>query len=160
MDFKLLLKRLDLGMIVIQAVAQVLLHVLDLLIWREEREKVIDFELRFLEDVQSFRYLVFRCSDSTKHLLGCCLVLFLALIVEKVFGNLHPKLLFDLLILWLIRVLFGHVHISTLKSNFDSFIKMVENCINYDLGFLLDQNLLSELLDFTLSISLGSPLTL
>lgn len=68
-DFELFLEGLDLGMVIVETVTEMLLHVLNFLIWWEERKQVINFELGFLQDIQCLRNSIVSRSNPSKHLL-------------------------------------------------------------------------------------------
>lgn len=58
------------------------------------------------------------------------------MVVEQILCDLHPQLLLQLLVLRFVRICFCHIDISAFESNFDSLIKMVQDCINDYLSFL------------------------
>lgn len=76
------------------------------------------------------------------------------MISEHVLGDLHPELLSDLFIIWLVGVLFCHFDIVAFQSNLDSFVKMIEDRIDDNLRLLHHNDLVLELRD-VFHVSLG-----
>ena len=68
----------------------------------------------------------------------------LALIVEEVFGYLHPELFLQLFVIWLVSILLSHVDISTLESYLDCLVKVVEDCKDDDLSLLHHSQLVND----------------
>ena len=160
------LQRFNLDLIVTKAVTEVVLHVLDLFIGWEERQEIVDLQLGIIEYLQSLidtvllhrGFVVLFISLSTQfgvieQQLSLILILLLALVAEEVLCNLHPKLLPDFLVVGLIGVLLGHVDVVALKCDLNSLIKMVEDCIDNDLGLLHHVDLPFQPGDFFLVFS-------
>ena len=76
------------------------------------------------------------------------LVFVLSLVVEQVFGDLHPQLLPDLLVLRLISVLHCQIAVVDLQRNLDCLVIVVQYGIDNDLGTLLHLNLVLQVLYF------------
>ena len=48
---KLFFGRFDLLVVIVQTLTEMLLHVLDFLVWREQRQEIVNLELRLLQDL-------------------------------------------------------------------------------------------------------------
>ena len=117
----------DLFLVVVQAVAEVLLHVTDFGLLREEVEQILDLEHVVL-------------SNDRQRLLHFDLLLTgggaSRLVPEQMLCDLHPKLLPGLATCRLVSVVACHVRITDLQCLLDRLGVQVEDAVENDLGFL------------------------
>jgi len=113
----------NLVFVIIETLAQMLFHLLNLRLGREQVKKIFDFEDRVLpDDLESL--------FDTHLLLGA----FTLVALKQCLGNLHPQLLPHLVFTGLVSVLFGGVNVLALESKFDCFRVEVQDAVEDDLS--------------------------
>ena len=113
--FDLHAKAFNFPFVIIETLAQMLLHLLYLRLLWEEIKQIFDFEdIELPDDLERLLYIDFLLLGSTSAT-GVLVISFLAR-SEKMFGNLHPEFLLRLSIRRLVSVLFSQLDVSIFSA--------------------------------------------
>jgi len=136
--FDLVTQAFDLFLVVIQALAEVLLHVFDLRILREQVQKVLHFEhVPLVDDLKCLLHVDFFLRlESRRKPVQLVVRRLRVLVVEEILGDLHPQLLLDFEFGWLVCILLGQVDVLAFQCELDGFGVEVKYAVELDLGFL------------------------